>query len=110
VRAVMRMQLSELVDNTLRQTEISSLNFEEDYDVIVVGLGTAGSLAALTAAKQGCKVLGIEALYCMGGTHSAGAIQNYYFGSKGGYFEEIDERVREKEHSGYPVWGGGSAE
>ena len=30
------------------------------YDLIVAGLGTAGVYAALTAAKQGLRVLGIE--------------------------------------------------
>ena len=76
------------------------------YDLIVAGLGTAGVYAALTAAKQGLRVLGIEKLNCCGGTGTAGDVHGYYFGTPGGIYEELDEKVREMEAVGYmPVVG-----
>ena len=76
------------------------------YDLIVAGLGTAGVYAALTAAKQGLRVLGIEKLNCCGGTGTAGDVHGYYFGTPGGIYEELDEKVREMESVGYmPVVG-----
>ena len=76
------------------------------YDLIVAGLGTAGVYAALTAAKQGLRVLGIEKLNCCGGTGTAGDVHGYYFGTPGGIYEELDEKVREMESDGYmPVVG-----
>ncbi|MCC2684683.1 MAG: dependent oxidoreductase, partial [Paenibacillaceae bacterium] len=32
----------------------------ESYDIVVVGLGTAGSIAAIAAARHGLRVLGID--------------------------------------------------
>ena len=61
------------------------------YDIIAVGLGTAGAVAAITAAGEGMRVLGIESLYMPGGSGTAGAIQGYYFGFKGGLYRKIDE-------------------
>ena len=76
------------------------------YDLIVAGLGTAGVYAALTAAKQGLRVLGIEKLNCCGGTGTAGDVHGYYFGTPGGIYEELDEKVREMESVEYmPVVG-----
>ncbi|WP_309121569.1 FAD-dependent oxidoreductase [Paenibacillus sp.] len=66
----------------------------ETYDVIVVGLGTAGALAAIAAAERGLRVLGVERLNAMGGTGTLGAVVGYYFGNKGGLFEEIDQEVQ----------------
>lgn len=71
------------------------------YDLIVAGLGTAGVYAALTAAKQGLRVLGIEKLNCCGGTGTAGDVHGYYFGTPGGIYEELDEKVREMESVEY---------
>src|SRR5690606_2141771 len=63
------------------------------YDLIVVGLGTAGAISAIVAAERGLKVLAIDKLNCMGGTGTAGEVLSYYFGSRGGKFEEIDNKV-----------------
>ncbi|MBQ6137961.1 MAG: FAD-dependent oxidoreductase [Kiritimatiellae bacterium] len=45
-----------------------------DWDVIVVGLGTAGTSAALAAAKLGLRTLGVERTNMMGGQYTAGGI------------------------------------
>ena len=62
---------------------------QKNYDVIVVGLGTAGALSMLRCAEKGLSVLGIEKINQMGGTGTAGGICSYYFGSKGGMYEKI---------------------
>ncbi len=46
----------------------------KDYDVVVVGLGTAGTAAALTAARLGLKVLGVERTNAMGGQATSGCV------------------------------------
>jgi flavin-dependent dehydrogenase len=42
-----------------------------DYDVVVVGAGSAGSSAAITAARQGARTLLMDRLAFMGGTSTA---------------------------------------
>jgi FAD dependent oxidoreductase len=42
-----------------------------DYDVVVVGAGSAGSSAAITAARQGARTLLVDRLAFMGGTSTA---------------------------------------
>lgn len=73
------------------------LSADEDYDVIVVGLGTSGALAALRASQLGLKVLGIERMHGMGGTGTLGGVTGYYFGGRGGIYEEIDKATLELE-------------
>ncbi len=46
----------------------------KSYDVVVVGLGTAGTAAALTAARLGLKVLGVERTNVMGGQPTSGCV------------------------------------
>lgn len=69
--------------------------FDKSYDVIVSGLGTAGSMAALISAQNGLSVLGIENFNCVGGTVTIGGVQSHYFGCPGGKYEEIDKKVDE---------------
>ncbi|MFC3768033.1 FAD-dependent oxidoreductase [Paenibacillus sp. GCM10012303] len=81
----------------------------EAYDVIVVGLGTAGAIAAIAAARKGLRVLGIDRHTCMGGAGTAGGVLGYYFGKRGGLFEEIDAKVQQTEKSVYtPSYGVGA--
>lgn len=75
-----------------REAELSGA---EEYDIIVAGLGTAGAIAAIGAAEQGMRVLGLERLNAMGGTGTSGAVVGYYFGNKGGLYEEIDQEVQQ---------------
>lgn len=75
-----------------RQTESSESNAEFSVvcDVCVVGLGTAGAMAALSAADCGASVIGIEKLMQPGGTGTVGGVYGYFFGSSGGKYESID--------------------
>lgn len=82
-------------NNVLNEETSNNIVFEKNYDVIVAGMGTAGAIATIVAAKEGLNVIGIERLNCMGGMGTAGAVNNYYFGSPGGCYEEIDEKVNQ---------------
>lgn len=68
---------------------------EQRFDVVVCGLGTAGSIAAIAAGRLGLSVLGIEQCICPGGTATIGGIQGYYFGTPGGLYTEFDRRAEE---------------
>lgn len=100
------MILSERIEGEIIQHEAENADFTHQYDVIVVGLGSAGAIAVIQAAMKGLKVLGIEKLNGMGGTGTIGAVFGYYFGSTGGYFETIDQEVREMEAEGYTITNG----
>ena len=47
-------------------------SFDEKFDVIVAGFGTAGAIAAITAAEHGVRVAAVEKLNMAGGTATAG--------------------------------------
>lgn len=76
-----------------RVTEVTAPTFEKNFDVIVCGLGTAGSLAALFAAENGLSVLGLEAFTCVGGNHTACGVISHYFGCPGGRYEQLEKEV-----------------
>ncbi|MDF2722959.1 MAG: hypothetical protein K0Q59_2634 [Paenibacillus sp.] len=104
------MKLSQRINNRLSQQEVGQPALDRQYDVIIAGLGTAGSIAAIAAARRGLSVLGIESLTCMGGTGTAGVILSYYFGLRGGLHEDFDEEIAKLEHDGYTKRGKSSGE
>ena len=62
-----------------------AFNFKQQYDVIVVGGGPAGIMAALASAKTGAKTLLIERLGLLGGTATnsvIGPISPFHFGDE----------------------------
>lgn len=69
-------------------------NFEKEYDIIVAGLGSSGSFAAISAAVEGAKVLGIERFDGVGGMCTLGQVAGYYYGFSGGMYEQIDDEVQ----------------
>ena len=89
------MYISELFNGQPQKSKIDDVCFEQTYDVIVCGLGTAGSMAALMSLENGLDVLGIENFNCVGGTTTIGGIQKHYFGCPGGRYTAIDDKVSE---------------
>ena len=71
------------------------------YDIIVVGGGTAGVVAALAAARNGCKkVLIVEASAHMGGLSSIGMTWGGFFDNNfqqviGGIPDELVKKCQE---------------
>lgn len=96
--------------NELRQDVPLGGTERETYDVIVVGLGTAGAVAVIAAARKGLRVLGIDRHTSMGGAGTVGGVLGYYFGSRGGLFEELDAKVPATEKSVFTPSGGINAE
>ncbi len=64
-----------------------------EYDVVVVGGGTGGSPAAISAGRQGARTLLIEYLHTLGGVGTAGYISQYYYGNRVGFTHEVDEGI-----------------
>ena len=76
---------------------------ERAADVVVVGVGTGGVLAAVAAADLGARVVGVEALPFPGGVGTAGGIHAYWFGAPGGLQAELDRRT----HAYMDIFGRG---
>ncbi len=70
---------------------------EECYDVIVAGGGTAGAMASLYAARNGCRVLLLEENEMLGGTGTIGGVSSYWFGNRFEDVAEIDRLVGDRE-------------
>ncbi|MEF3303784.1 FAD-dependent oxidoreductase [Paenibacillus sp. GYB003] len=88
----------------------SSNEAREAYDVIVVGLGTAGAIAAIAAARKGLRVLGLDRHTSMGGAGTAGGVVGYYFGTRGGMAESIDAKAKATERTVFTPSAGVNAE
>ena len=56
-----------------------------EYDVIVVGGGTGGAPAGISAARAKARTLVIENLHALGGVGTTGMISTYYHGYRGGF-------------------------
>lgn len=76
------------------------------YDLVVVGGGTAGSIAALAAARNGAKVLVVEAGAYVGGLAAIGMTWGGFFDNNfnqviGGIPDEMVRKCMEYEGRGY---------
>ena len=85
--------ISEIIEGQRTLTGVPLPVFENKFDVIVCGVGTAGSLAALFCAENGLSVLGVEKFSCVGGTHTACGVSGHYFGCPGGRYEKLEQEI-----------------
>ena len=72
------------------------------YDVVVMGGGTAGASAGITAAKNGASTLVLEYLHGLGGLSTLGMIGVYWDGFRGGYSAQIDKAVNAMAPADHP--------
>lgn len=86
------MQYNELYEGESRVTEVSEPVWNDNYDVIVSGGGSSGIYCAMSAAREGKKVLLIEKGDWCGGAHVQGLVNGYYYGFRGGLYEETDQK------------------
>ena len=83
--------------------------FGYETDVIVAGLGTAGAMAAISAAGEGAGVIAFDRGKSAGGTATSGCVWDYYYGIPGGLGEKINAECREMMKKGYLETVGGNA-
>jgi len=76
-------------------------------DVLVIGGGTGGAIAAIAAGREGAKTTLIEVSPCLGGIGTGGAIHSYYYGVNGGIQDEVDQRVKDLTPLFAGKWGVG---
>lgn len=65
-----------------------------EFDVVVVGGGTAGAPAGIGAAQQGASTLVLEYLHGLGGIGTMGLIGTYFHGYREGYTRVVDKAVQ----------------
>lgn len=63
------------------------------YDVIVVGGGTSGAAAGISAARRGARTLVVEYQHSLGGVGTLGLIGKYWYGVRTGFTAEVDQGV-----------------
>lgn len=73
-----------------------------EYDVIVLGGGTAGAVAGLSAARHGAKTIVLEYLHGLGGLTTLGLIGRYWDGFREGFSFTIDKQVTEMAPADHP--------
>ena len=65
----------------------------KEVDVVIVGGGTGGAPAGISAARHGAKTLVLEYLYGLGGVGTTGFISKYYYGNITGFTKEMDDGI-----------------
>lgn len=78
-----------------------------NYDVVVIGGGTAGAPAAIAAARAGVKTLVVDYMPRLGGVGTTGMIGYYWYGKVCGFTQEVEDGIKTL---GYPCWRMGKSE
>lgn len=87
--------LRPLIHKNFVDSPAGSLPVIGQYDVVVLGGGTAGAPTGISAARQGAKTLVLEYLHGLGGLGTLGLIGRYWDGFRGGFSSEVDKGVRD---------------
>ncbi|MHC4536857.1 MAG: FAD-dependent oxidoreductase [Planctomycetota bacterium] len=82
-----------VTETTKVHVDKRSVPILKEVDVVVVGGGTGGAPAGISAARQGAKTLVLEYLHGLGGVGTTGFISKYYYGNITGFTKEIDEGI-----------------
>ncbi len=89
------------IENGCNTAEKTEAVFEQHYDIIIAGGGTAGAIAAVTAAGEGVKTLCIEMGSFLGGIGS-GIVTGYYYGKAlKGTIHELDTQIKQESQGPY---------
>lgn len=89
------MNYYELINGISSCTEVEQPTWEKSYDIIVSGSGSAGTYSAMAAARDGRSVLLLEKSKWCGGMHIQGLVNGYYYGYRGGLYEETDRKTHQ---------------
>ncbi|WP_099463460.1 FAD-dependent oxidoreductase [Parabacteroides provencensis] len=90
------------LDKGYVKTNQSILPVLGQYDVVVMGGGTAGAPAGISAAMHNAKTLVLDYLHGLGGIATLGFIGCYWDGFREGYTAEIDKAVRNMAPADHP--------
>lgn len=84
------------VDQSIFDTDIAAIKPSRDIstDVLIVGVGTGGAIAAIAAGDQGASVIAIDPFTFPGGIGTGGGIHAYYYGVPGGLQDTIDTQTK----------------
>ena len=90
---------------TLKHNQSAALDaspaFGAECDLLVAGLGTAGTELAILAARQGLSVIAVEKGGAPCGQGGIGGVWDCYFGTPGGAWEERDRTEDARMAGGY---------
>ena len=79
------------LENGVRNTkEVKSVTFDENCDVLSVGVGASGAYAAIAAAREGVRVIAVERDENIGGMPINGKVTFFYYGEEGGTYESVE--------------------
>ena len=84
------MILSMLENGNVVKTACDEPKFDYSCNVLCVGAGSAGVYAADSAAREGADVILCEIGENIGGMHVCGNVNGYYYGARGGSYEQDD--------------------
>ena len=91
------MTVREMFAGVFREKEAGQVEFSLETEVLVCGIGSAGSYAALAAAHEGATVIALEKNVNIGGTSIVGKVAKHYYGMGGGVWEEIETEALQSE-------------
>lgn len=89
------------IEDGVCKSRCETVKFDIETDILVAGIGTAGSIAALAAAREGASVIAFDRAASAGGLGTGGCVWDYYYGIPGGTADEINCECAKIEKGGY---------